>query len=158
MAYAYQTEQGREAIRRRNETAEFYACIHGFETDIDPDPLSPLAVSFTKDKDLVELSIIRNRSETLEGFRWPSILLTAKKLEFLINRAHLLVLPATVIVGMADNTLLRWEVVNQDGVVIDFAKALSYTKGDCMGSHLALRENAHLPISEATVLRTNCLV
>lgn len=158
MVYAYQTEQGKEAIRRRDETAEFYACIYGFETDIDPDPLSPLAVSFTKDRDLVELSIIRNRNETLESFRWPSILLTAKKLEFLIDRAHLLALPATVIVGMADNTLLRWEIVNQDGVVTDFAKAHSYTKGDCMGSHIAFRENAHLPIDKAQVLHPACLV
>ena len=158
MIYAYQTEQGREAIRRRDETAEFYACVYGFETDIDPDPLSPLAVSFTKDEELAELSIIRNRNETLESFRWPSILLTAKKLEFLIARARQLALPATVIVGMADNALLRWEIVDENGGVTDFAKAYSYTKGDCMGSHLALRENAHLPIDKAQVLHPACLV
>jgi hypothetical protein len=85
-------------------------------------------------------------------------LLTAKKLEFLIARARQLALPGTVIVGMADNALLRWEIVDEDGAVTDFAKAYSYTKGDCMGSHIAFRENAHLPIDKAQVLHPACLV
>lgn len=158
LPYAYETEQGQEAIRRRNETAEIYACIRGWDVHIDPKPLSPLAVSFYRDDRLQELAIVRNRSETYEGYRWPSALVTTKKLEFMIDRALRFNVSAVVIIGLADNTLLTWPVVDGRGNVASFVRYISETKGDCMGSHMANRENSHLPIEEAQVLPPTLLV
>lgn len=156
--YAYETEQGQEAIRRRNETAEIYACIRGWDVRINPSPLSPLAISFHHDDQLQELAIVRNRSETYAGYRWPSALVTARKLDFMVEQARRLKVPGVVIVGLADNTLLTWPVVDGHGNVASFVRYISETKGDCMGSHMANRENSHLPIEKAEVLPPTMLV
>lgn len=156
--YACETEQGQEAIRRRNETAEIYACIHGLDVHIDPNPLSPLAVSFYWGDELRKLAIIRNRSETYDGFRWPSVMITTKKVEFMIDRALRFKVPGIVIAGLLDNTLLTWDVVDERGNVADFVRYVSETKGDCMGSHMAHRENSHLPVEEAQVLSPQLLI
>lgn len=158
MPYAYQTEQGQDAIRRRNKTAEFYACVNGLNLCIDSNPLSPLAISFHKDGRLHELAIVRNRNESLSQFQWPSVMITSNKLDFMVERARRLNVRASVIVGMADYATAVWTVVNEHGEVSEYPRRSSSTKGDCMGSHFAVRENSHLPIEKAKMLQPTCLL
>ena len=147
--YAYQTTQGQTAIQNRNQVAKFYACIMGFKAVIDPDPLSQLAVSFHKNGVVEEIAVIRNRSESMDQFSWSTIMVTTEKINQLARRAKFLGVVGRVLVNMADNVLLSWTVVNIDGIEIMYDTKVTKSKGDCMGSYYACRENTFFPVDEA---------
>ena len=147
--YAYQTHQGQTAIQNRNQTAEFYACIKGFKSVIDPDPLSQLAVSFQKNGRVAEIVVIRNRSESMDQFSWATIMVTTEKINLLAKRAKLLGVVGRMLVKMADNVLLSWTVVDSNGIELLYDTKATKSKGDCMGSFYVSRENTFFPIDEA---------
>ena len=154
MKYAYETEQGQQALAARNRTADYYACIHGLKTAISPNPLDPLPVYFLRNGRLDSLAIIRNRSERLSSFPWSSIILTASKVDMLKREVILRNVNGLVIVRMADDALLSWRV----GPLINYPRGNSITKGDCLGSHFVERENVFLPLDRATVVTPDQLV
>lgn len=156
--YAHETPQGKEAIRKRNLTAKFYGCVHGFNTVINPDPMAPIAISFQRGGKTQELAIVRNRSETRSQFSWPSILITSSKIDELVSRALRLGVAGKVIVGMADDSVLVWTIVNENGETFAYPRYVSKTKGDCMASHFAERQNTHLPVSVSEVFEPMVLV
>jgi|688.fasta_scaffold191638_7 hypothetical protein len=146
MNYAYTTETGRMAIERRNRTADFYACVHGLRAEVSPDPLDPIAISFARQGRVQAVAIVRNRTETLANFGWPSILITASKVHALVHRARRTDSRPILIVGMADGPLLTWEVSGF------YEIQRTTTKADCIGSGLATRDNMFFPIDEAQVI------
>lgn len=156
--YAYQTLEGKNAIRKRNQTAQFYAHLTESELLIDPDPLSPIAISFRKFGKIQEVAIVRNRSESMAEFNWPTILITTSKVAQLVARARFLRVPGSIMVSMSDNVLLSWPVVDCNGVESTFVSRVTTTKGDCMGSHMASRQNTFLPIDLATVFNPSQLI
>jgi hypothetical protein len=156
--YAYQTNEGQAAIRKRNQTAEFYACLKGLNLVVDRDPLNPVALSFQKGGKIQELAIVRNRNESMAEFTWPSVMITTAKINQLVTRAKHLRVAGQVLVNMADNVLLSWTVIDNAGNERRYGKQVTTTKGDCMGSHFASRENTFLPISEATVFEPQQLI
>lgn len=158
MNYLYQTREGRAAIERRNKTANFYACVLGLRTVISRNPLDPIPVTFfNKGGKRDSFAIVRNRSETFQEFSWPSIIVTASKVDQLIEKSRQHRVNGNVLVRMADNTLLIWRVCDPFGAV-NYPRRVSTTKGDCMGSHFAERENMLLPISNAHVIRPEALI
>lgn len=156
--YAHETEQGRKAIRQRNLTAKFYGCVRGFDTVINPDPLTPIAISFHRNRRVQELAVVRNRSETRDEFGWSSILITSNKVDLLISQARSMGVLGRVIVGMADGPIFVWPVIDEYGAIFSYPRRVSSTKGDCMGSHFAERENTHLPLCDAEVFEPALLI
>ena len=156
--YAYQTNEGQLAIHKRNQTAEFYACIKGLESVIDPDPMSSIAVSFQKNNTVREIAIVRNRGESMAQFTWPTVIITTAKIYQLVARAKSLRVTGRVLVNMADNVILSWAVVDAKGNERRYDKQVTTTKGDCMGSYSASRENTFLPVSEAEILYPQDLI
>lgn len=156
--YAYQTAEGQQAIALRNETAEYFATVHGWGVTIDPNPLQPIAVTFRRRDGVEVLAIIRNRSERSDGFSYPTILITSDKLDLLANMAQARNCLGLVIVRMADDVLFCWTAFDTRLGRIRFPEKSTVTKGDCMGSHHAERRNCFLPLSTALTIRPNALI
>jgi len=158
MIHAYTTSTGQLAIRRRNQTAEFYAFVHGFGLKVDPNDLCPIAITFTRQGRPEAVAIVRNRNETLEEFNYPTLMVTAAKVHQLVETAQARKTRGIMIAGMADGAMLTWEVVNRDGTYHLHDTWNSETMADCLRSGLVVRENMYFPLDAATVIPATVLI